>query len=67
MPPKKTDEKLMELLVEMEEWVTTNLDAVQLRKGDCFKAKLRQLNGVVENRFDKSLMKDKWRYETSPA
>ena len=49
MPPKKTDEKLMELLLEMEEWVITNLDVVRLRKGDCFKTKLRQLNGVVEN------------------
>ena len=67
MPPKKIDEKFMELLVEMEEWLIYNLDVVQLRKADCFKAKLRQLNGAVENRFYKSRMKGKWRYETSPA
>ena len=67
MPPKKIDETLMELLVEMEEWVTTHLNVVQFRKGDCFKAKLRQLNGVVENRFYMSLMKGKWRHESSPA
>ena len=67
MPPKKTDEKLMELLVEMEQWVTTNLDVLRSREGGCFKAKLHQLNGGEEKRLYKLMEYNKRRYEASPA
>ena len=43
--PKKTDEKIMEQLVEMEQWVKANLVVLRSREGGCFKAKLRQWNG----------------------
>ena len=50
-PPKKSDDKLLEELVEVEQWARANLDVLRLREGDCFKAKLRQLNGGEEKRF----------------
>ena len=50
-PPKKSDDKVLEELVEMEQWARTNLDVLRLREGGCFKAKLRQLNTDEEKRI----------------
>ena len=50
-PPKKSEEKLLAELAEVEVWARANIDVLRLREGDCFKAKLRAMNGVVENRF----------------
>ena len=45
MAPKKSDDKLLEKLAEVEQWAGANLDVLRLREGNCFKAKLRQRNG----------------------
>ena len=62
MAPKKSDDKLLEELVEMEQWATANLDVLRLREGGCFKAKLRQLNAGEEKRIHKFLTNHKKRY-----
>ena len=66
-PPKKSDEKLLEELIEMEQWARANLDDLRLREGGCFKAKLRQLNGGEEKRIHNFLTKHQKRLEASAA
>ena len=51
MAPKKSDDKLLEELVEVQQWASANLDVLRLREGGCFKAKLRVLQGGDERRF----------------
>ena len=67
MRPKKSEDKLLEELVEVEQWATANLDVLRLRDGDCFKAKLRQLNGGEEKRIYKFLANQQKRLEASAA
>ena len=64
-PPKKTDEKLMEELIEIESWVKANLDELRSRGDGCLK--LRQLNGGEETRFHKILGNFKKRIEANAA
>ena len=65
--PKKSDDKLLEELVEVEQWARANLDVLRLREGDCFKAKLRQLNGGEEKRIHNFLTYHQKRLEASAA
>ena len=65
--PKKTDEKIMEQLVEMEQWVKANLDVLRSREGGCFNAKLRTWNGDEEKRFHNMMTRDKKRLEANAA
>ena len=60
-----SDDKLLEELLEMEQWARTNLDVLRLREGDCFKAKLRQLSGVDEKRIYVFLFKHQKRIAAS--
>ena len=62
-----TEDKLLEKLVEVEQWAMANLDVLRLRDGDCFKAKLRQLNGGEEKRIHNFLTKHQKRLEASAA
>ena len=65
--PKKSDDKLLEELVVVEQWARANLDVLRLREGDCFKAKLRQLNGGEEKRIHNFLTNHQKRLEASAA
>ena len=67
MAPKKSDDKLLEELVEVEQWAKANLDDLRVREGDCFKAKLRQLSGGEEKRLYFFLTKHQKRLEGSAA
>jgi len=67
MRPKKSEEKLLEELVEVEQWATANLDVLRLRDGDCFKAKLRQLVCDEEKRIYMFLVYHRKRLEASAA
>ena len=51
----------------MEQWARANLDVLRLREGDCFKAKLRQLNGREEKRIYNFLAYHQKRLEASAA
>ena len=62
-----TEDKLLEKLVEVEQWATANLDVLRLRDGDCFKAKLRQLDGDEEKRIYKFLVYHRKRLKASAA
>ena len=66
-PPKKSDNKLLEDLVIMEQWAKDNLADLQLREGNCFKAKLKQLKGGEEKRIHNFLNNHKKRIEASAA
>ena len=59
--------ELVEELVEVEQWARANLHVLRLREGDCFKTKLRQLNGDEEKRFYLLLTKHQKRIEASEA
>ena len=50
-PKKMTDDKLLEKFNEVVNWAKANLDLLRIREGDCFRSKLRQLNGGEEKRF----------------
>ena len=63
-PPKKSDEKIMEDLVEIEQWVKANLDELRSRGDDCLR--LRQLERE-ERRFYWILLRDKTRIEANAA
>ena len=67
MAPKKSDDKLLEELVEVEQWARANLQKLRSREGDCFKAKLRQLEGGEEKRIYKFLAYHQKRLEASAA
>ena len=67
MAPKKSDDKLLEELVEVEQWAKANLDDLRLREGDCFKTKLRQRRGGEEKRIHNFLFKHQKRLEASAA
>ena len=67
MAPKKSDDKLLEELVEVEQWARANLDVLRLREGYCLKAKLRQLNGGEEKRIYFFLTRHQKRLEASAA
>ena len=45
------DDKLLEKFNEVVNWAKANLDLLRIREGDCFKSKLRQLNGDEEKRI----------------
>ena len=66
-PPKKSEDKLLEKLVEVESWAMDNIDVLRDRDGDCFKAKLRQLKGGEEKRIYFFLTNHKERIRGSPA
>ena len=67
MAPKKTDEKILEQLVELEQWAAANVNMLRSRGKDCILAALNQHKSGGELRFYKMLMRDKKRHEASPA
>jgi len=64
-PPKKTDEQIMEQLVEVEQWVKANLDELRSRGDD--RLKLRTLNGGEERRLYNMMTWNKKRIDASTA
>ena len=64
-PPKKTDEQIMEQLVEMERWVETNSEKLRSRGDDHLK--LRQQNSGEERRFYNMMNWNKKRIDASTA
>ena len=63
----KSDDMLLEKLVEVEPWARANLDVLRLREGDCFMSKLRQLHGGEEKRIHNFLANNRKRVEASAA
>ena len=64
-PKKMTDDKLLHKFNEVFNWGKANLHLLRNREGDCFKSKLRQLNGGDEKRFYNFLSYHQKNKETS--
>ena len=60
-----TDDKLLHKFNEVFNWGKANLHLLRNREGDCFKSKLRQLNGGDEKRFYNFLSYHQKNKETS--
>ncbi len=63
----KTDAVCLEELDEMHQWAVVNASSLRARTGNCFHAKLRQLNKGDEKKFHNRMTKNQDRYLRSPA